>query len=466
MRSRRGTTRSVLLAAALVGLAAVSGTSAVDAATANPLKIVFPTAGAVINQGHVVQARFRSARFVPNDRDKISFTFTRGGVTKSIRGPAIEEAGPFSVLWNTSKVAGGTYTLRAKFKHSGDTYTSAAVKVVVNSAPSALITGTATGIVPTSHRLARKIEMNLDSNATDLDGQVTSIEWDFGDGTTQTGGTTANHQFTPGTYKVSVTVTDNKGSKFVSLHDLTVTESGESMEFELKKTERCGCKSMRIKTEGQAEGDVAFDSRWNEYVDLKELGPHRPTGTQLDLNQKHNTVACRFEVVAELLPGSAPWKCGEGIRIQASDDVQEEFYTPPEGSVLSSDPRFDSQFSSVDPFTGKESRGNCGYGGSDWCDGGYHGGGNARGEGPRGKQPPYTSYKSHDGSKIYMLGQAGGDFDSDYIRDHGGHVKRRYHAKISGPDGTCECTWDVIIEVDKTGMVTRNEVTNVSCTNG
>jgi len=46
----------------------------------------------------------------------------------------------------------------------------------------------------------------------DADGSIVSYAWNFGDGTTQTGGTTAQHLYgTPGAYTATLTVTDNAG---------------------------------------------------------------------------------------------------------------------------------------------------------------------------------------------------------------------------------------------------------------
>jgi YD repeat-containing protein len=58
--------------------------------------------------------------------------------------------------------------------------------------------------------------------STDADGQIYGYNWNFGDGTTGTGGTPSHIYSSPGTYTVSLTVTDNQG--FVSSSDTsTVT---------------------------------------------------------------------------------------------------------------------------------------------------------------------------------------------------------------------------------------------------
>ncbi len=58
--------------------------------------------------------------------------------------------------------------------------------------------------------------------STDPDGSIVKYEWNFGDGTTDTG-ETANHTYSAaGTFTVKLTVTDNKGLKSTTQTDVTV----------------------------------------------------------------------------------------------------------------------------------------------------------------------------------------------------------------------------------------------------
>jgi PKD repeat protein len=66
---------------------------------------------------------------------------------------------------------------------------------------------------------------NFAANAADSDGTVTSILWNFGNGTFANTANVSNKKFTaPGTYNVTVTVTDNNGASTTSA-PITITIS-------------------------------------------------------------------------------------------------------------------------------------------------------------------------------------------------------------------------------------------------
>ena len=67
----------------------------------------------------------------------------------------------------------------------------------------------------------RRVTFNT-TGSTDPDGTITSFGWDFGDGHTGTGATTS-HVFAPGTYNVTLTVTDNRGGTDIETKPVTVT---------------------------------------------------------------------------------------------------------------------------------------------------------------------------------------------------------------------------------------------------
>ncbi|WP_366180469.1 PKD domain-containing protein [Actinomyces timonensis] len=62
------------------------------------------------------------------------------------------------------------------------------------------------------------------SESVDSDGTIESYEWDFGDGKTATGANVTHTYTEPGTYTVTLTVTDNAGARQTTTQSITVTD--------------------------------------------------------------------------------------------------------------------------------------------------------------------------------------------------------------------------------------------------
>jgi PKD repeat protein len=75
---------------------------------------------------------------------------------------------------------------------------------------------------PYNATTAQAIQFN-GSGSSDADGTITAYQWNFGDSTTGTGVTPTHAYSSPGTYTVTLTVTDNKGATNSASTTATIT---------------------------------------------------------------------------------------------------------------------------------------------------------------------------------------------------------------------------------------------------
>ena len=110
--------------------------------------------------------------------------------------------------------AGGTFTVTLTVTdNEGATGTiTHQVTIPANMAPAAAIT----------HSESTLTTSVSGTGSSDADGTVVSYVWDFGDGTTATGATASRTYAAPGTYTVTLTVTDNEGATGSSSVAVTV----------------------------------------------------------------------------------------------------------------------------------------------------------------------------------------------------------------------------------------------------
>jgi len=116
--------------------------------------------------------------------------------------------------------AGGTYTVTLIVndgKVDSDPSTTTADITEINDPPVA-------DAGPDQTALVEDV-VNFDASGShDIDGTIVTYNWDFGDGNTETGMTTAHAYATVGTYTVVLTVTDNGGLTDTDEAIVTITE--------------------------------------------------------------------------------------------------------------------------------------------------------------------------------------------------------------------------------------------------
>lgn len=99
----------------------------------------------------------------------------------------------------------------------GDTATSTqqvTVEQAPNQIPEAVISVTGAGL-----------QVALDgSESTDPDGEITAYDWELGDGTTATGPSVEHEYAEPGTYTITLTVTDDRGGSHAATSDYEAAE--------------------------------------------------------------------------------------------------------------------------------------------------------------------------------------------------------------------------------------------------
>ncbi len=116
------------------------------------------------------------------------------------------------------------------------------------------------------------------SESFDIDGDIVSYEWDFGDGETGVG-ETINHVFGEGTYNVTLTVTDNDTLTDSMTREITITIEDENIvpSVEIVANPEEGEAPLTVNFSAIVEGDSPIEYEWdfdeNGIVDSNEEEP-------------------------------------------------------------------------------------------------------------------------------------------------------------------------------------------------
>lgn len=163
------------------------------------------------------------------------------------QGKVIAEANPVDSLSASVSLmlAAGQYFLQLEGVGKGDLTTGYSdygsvgqYQITGNfQAGSALVSPSASlSVAPASGEAPLSVTLD-GSKSSDGDGSITGYNWNFGDGTTQTGNAITNHVYqTPGTYTASLTVTDNSGLSNSATQTIQATQAPVTTNLKSGKT--------------------------------------------------------------------------------------------------------------------------------------------------------------------------------------------------------------------------------------
>jgi len=140
----------------------------------------------------------------------LGYSWSFGDGTTSASGPT------------TSHIytAPGTYTVRLTVTDSSGLQSTTSHQITVDELPTASFTGPTSGLAGTAVRFDG-------SGSTDPDGSIAGYSWSFGDGTTSAAGPITSHPYSaPGTYTVTLTVTDSSGLQSTISHKIAISAVG------------------------------------------------------------------------------------------------------------------------------------------------------------------------------------------------------------------------------------------------
>jgi PKD repeat protein/ribosomal protein L40E len=167
--------------------------------------------------------------------------------------------------WDTSSVAGGSYTIKATVSQvSGETDLAdneqlfgTQVRVIEFEVPIAAFT-----FSPTDPTAGQTVTFDA-SDSDDADGTIEQYDWDFGDESTGDGEIVEHTYSSSGTYEVTLTVTDNDDKTSSTTQSVEVGKTSSSLTISSSKT------TMTIGEETTISGSLTPSlegaSIWLEY---------------------------------------------------------------------------------------------------------------------------------------------------------------------------------------------------------
>lgn len=167
---------------------------------------------------------------VPNRPPVAAFTFSVAGLTATFTNTSTDSDGTIvETNWdfgdgNTSTESspvhtyseGGSYSVQLTVVDDDNGFKTRTRTVTV--APAANLPPTADFTYTVN-----QLEATFTSTSTDSDGSIADYSWDFGDGSVSTEAAPTHAFAEPGTYSVTLEVTDNSGASASVTHDVLVT---------------------------------------------------------------------------------------------------------------------------------------------------------------------------------------------------------------------------------------------------
>lgn len=200
--------------------------------------VIEPNAAPVANFTTVPSAvvpketvRFDASGSIDGDGWIASYQWDFGDGTIA-EGPSVEhqfvEPGTYPVVLRVVDNDGAIHTLQSEF-----------LVIDTNQAPNPLIRLSSVTLDPGDSLVCSA------NGSTDPDGTIVLFEWDFGDGTARTEGTQAIHVYSAaGTYRVTLTATDDLGSKQSATQTITVGTPATSPEPNPAPSDSILCKYL------------------------------------------------------------------------------------------------------------------------------------------------------------------------------------------------------------------------------
>lgn len=124
-----------------------------------------------------------------------------------------------------------TFTVTGLNPATGYNFRVEAVGDSTTASNTVAVTTKAVNVAPTAAFNATTTNLNVAVNAAtsqDPDGVITAYAWDYGDGSSGTGATSAHTYATAGTYTITLTVTDDRGARGTHTTQTTVTSGKPS----------------------------------------------------------------------------------------------------------------------------------------------------------------------------------------------------------------------------------------------